>query len=177
MIFILQFLARLIAVLRSAATPAQIGGGVLLGMAIGIIPSFTLKTLLFLLLILVNVNIAIALVSMLVFGLGAYLLDPLFHLIGYAVLVKAQFLKPFWSALYNIPFVPFTGYNNTVVMGAMVVTLVLLYPVYIAVKRGVALYRKKVEPVAGNWKIVRMVQKSTFYNWYLRLRKLGDELL
>lgn len=175
--FILQFLARLIAVLRSAATPAQIGGGVLLGMAIGLVPSFTMKALLFIVLILLNVNIAIALVSMLLFGLIAYLLDPVFHLIGYAVLVQAEFLRPLWSVLYNIPFVPFTGYNNTVVMGSMVISLLLLYPVYIGAKFGVVQYREKVEPVASRWKIVQTIQRSTLYNWYVRLRKLGDQLL
>ncbi|MFP4014227.1 MAG: TIGR03546 family protein [Chitinispirillaceae bacterium] len=174
---ILQFLARLIAVLRSAATPAQIGGGVLVGMAIGLVPSFTMKVLLFILLILLNVNIAIALVSMLLFGLAAYLLDPLFHSVGYAVLVQAEFLRPLWSALYNIPFVPLTGYNNTVVMGSMVVSLLLLYPVYMGAKRGVVEYREKVEPVASRWKIVQVIQRSTLYDWIVRLSKMGDKLL
>lgn len=175
--FILQFIARLIAVLRSAATPAQIGGGFLFGMAIGFIPSWPIKVLLFIGLILINVNIAIALFAFALCGLFAYLLDPLFHTIGYAVLVQVDFLEPFWSALYNIPFVPFTGYNNTVVMGAMVISVLLLYPVYRGVKSGVIAYREKVEPVAGQWKVVQVIQKSTLYNWFRRLSRLGEELL
>ncbi|MFP4417203.1 MAG: TIGR03546 family protein [Chitinispirillaceae bacterium] len=174
---IIQFLARLIAVLRSAATPAQVGGGFIFGMAIGLVPSFPIKALLFICLILINVNIAIALFAMFVFGLIAYLLDPLFHSVGFWLLVRIDVLEPLWAALYNIPFVPFTNFNNTVVMGAMICSILLLYPVYVGVKAGVIGYREKIEPVAGKWKVVQLIQRSTLYTWFRRLSRLGEELL
>ncbi len=175
--FIIQFIARLIAVVRSAATPAQVGGGFLIGMAIGLIPSFPIKALLFIALILINVNIAAALFAVFAFSLIAYIIDPLFHSIGYLLLVEIDFLKPFWLALYNTPFVPITGFNNTVVLGALVVSLLLLYPVYLGIKNGVVAYRVKIEPVASKWKIVQVIQKSSLYQWFVRLSRLGENLL
>lgn len=175
--FILQFLARLIAVLRSAATPAQIGGGFVLGMAIGFIPSFVIKVILFVILILINVNIATALFAAAVCGLTAFLFDPVFHSLGYFLLTDIGFLRPLYSALYNTPFVPFTGFNNTVVMGSFMVSLFLLVPVYLAVVRGVIRYRERLEPVIGQSKIVKVIQRSTWYKWVVRVWRMGDQFL
>lgn len=174
---ILQFVARLIAVLRSAATPAQIGGGFIIGMAIGLIPSFVIKILLFIGLILINVNFATALFAAAVCGLLAFLFDPLFHSFGYFLLTDIGFLRPLYTALYNTPFVPFTGFNNTVVMGSFVVCLLLSVPVYIGVARGVIRYRERLEPVIGQSKIVKVIQRSTWYKWGVRVWKMGDQFL
>ena len=60
--FGLEILAKLVKILRSAASPNQIAAGFIIGMIIGLTPLWTLHNLiLFVLLIILNVNIASAL--------------------------------------------------------------------------------------------------------------------
>ncbi len=173
---LIELLARIVSALRSAATPRQVAGGFMIGMAIGLIPSALLDVLLFVVLILINVNLASGLLAAVVFGLLAYLLDPLFHTLGYQLLAGVRPLRPFWTALYNTPFVPFSGYNNTVVMGSLIVTLLLVYPAFMFVRIGVVRYRERYEPVVSRWPITRVIQHSMLYRWYERLRRLGERL-
>ena len=66
--FPLQFIAKLIKILRSGATPAQIAGGFILGMIIGLTPRWSVHNLLIvLIIILINVNISMAIFSFLLF--------------------------------------------------------------------------------------------------------------
>jgi uncharacterized protein (TIGR03546 family) len=175
-----NFFARLISVLQAAATPAQIGAGFVVGMAMGFTPSAVMTALLGLVLIIFNVNITAALAAAALFRILAYGLDPLFHSLGYLVLAEAAFLRPLWTTLYTIPFVPFTGFNNTVVMGGVVLSLALAAPVYVAVKRGIILYRNRWEKHIRNWKVVRVITTSSsfqsVYQGYRFLHRLGEKL-
>jgi uncharacterized protein (TIGR03546 family) len=174
--FLLQFLSKLLKILRSGATPGQIAGGFILGMIIGLTPSFINPITLFviLLIIVLNVNIATALFSLAVFKGIAYLADPAFHSLGYAVLVDLKALRGLWTTLYNIPFVPFTRFNNTVEMGSLIVAIILLIPVFWAIKKFVIQYREKYEPKVQNWKWIKLMKASGFYKLYERLKFLGD---
>ena len=96
--FVLQFIAKFFKILSSAATPAQISGGFILGMVIGLTPLWSLHNLIIILLIIIlNVNITMAIFSFGIFSLVAYLIDPLFHSLGYFVLVDAKVLHGMWS--------------------------------------------------------------------------------
>jgi uncharacterized protein (TIGR03546 family) len=175
-----NFLARLISVLQAAATPPQIGAGFVVGMAMGFTPSAVMTALLGLVLIIFNVNITAALAAAALCRFVAYALDPVFHSLGYIVLVEAGFLRPLFTAIYNTPFIPFTGFNNTVVMGGMVVSLALAAPVYFGVKRGIILYRGRWEKRIRNWKAVRVITTSSSfqsaYQGYRFLHRLGEKL-
>lgn len=165
--FILKYIAKLIKILRSAATPGQIAGGFILGMVVGLTPFASLHNLLVLFLIIIlNVNIAMALLGFLVFSGIAYIFDPLFHDLGFFLLVDLSFLKSLWTSLYNIPIVPLTRFNNTVVMGSMVASLILLFPMYISSKRFVLVYREKIDPRFQKWKVVQAVKGSKLYSVY-----------
>ena len=52
--------------------------------------------------------------------LGAFLLDPLFHMVGEAILTISS-VQGLFEVMNQMPIVPFTQFNNTVVMGAMLV--------------------------------------------------------
>jgi uncharacterized protein (TIGR03546 family) len=175
-----NFLARLISVLEAAATPRQIGAGFIIGMAMGFTPSAVITALLGLVLIIFNINITTALAAAALCRVLAYALDPLFHSLGYFALTEAVFLRPLWVSLYNTPFIPFTGFNNTVVMGGMIISLALAVPAYFGVKRGIILYRERWRERIRNWKVVRVVTASSSfqsaYQGYRFLHRLGEKL-
>jgi uncharacterized protein (TIGR03546 family) len=167
--FPLQFIGKLITILHSAATPAQIAGGFILGIIIGLTPFWSLHNLLVLLLIIIlNVNIAIAIASTALFSLFAYLLDPLFHSFGYFLLVDFTFMQGTYSTLYNIPIIALSRFNNTVVMGSLVTSLILLIPVFIMVKNGVIKYHENVLARFEKLKVVKAIKGTKIYGWYAK---------
>jgi uncharacterized protein (TIGR03546 family) len=141
MIFI-KLLAKLIKILRSGVDPRQIAAGFMLGAILGLL---SLRTLLaapvLLALILLNVNLAAAFVGLLLFRLIAYVADPLIHGLGYLVLVDLHGLHDLWTALSSMRIVPLTRFNNTLVMGGLILSVVLAVPVFWGVKRLIIGYR------------------------------------
>jgi uncharacterized protein (TIGR03546 family) len=174
-VFILKFISRIIKVLRAGPSPAQIGGGFALGMFLGLMPGFNFYWLLVcILIILVDVNISAAILGWMFFALVAFLLDPVFHALGYVLLANIEWLRDFWTSLYNLPVFPISRYNNTVVLGSLIISIILAVPVYYLVKYGIVKYREKLDPKIQKLKLVRVVKGSSVYNIYSRVRNLGD---
>jgi uncharacterized protein (TIGR03546 family) len=162
-------------ILRAGASPAQIAGGLTLGMFLGFMPLFNLYSLFVLLLLLIlNVNLSMAIFGMTIFALFSFLLDSVFHDIGYMLLVEVPALHPFWTTLYNIPLFPFTRFNNTVVLGSLVTAMVLSLPLFLLARLGVIAYRAKLEPKIKQMKIVTAIQGSSVYQLYVKIRSLTE---
>lgn len=172
---ILKILGKFIKVLRSAASPRQIAWGFALGAIIGLTPLRAAHNLLVILLILIlNVNISAALLAFILYTLIAWIFDPLFHSLGYFVLVKIPALQSLWTSLYNAPLAPFTRFNNTVVMGSLLCSLLLLVPNYLLFKWFVRRYRESWNEKITQLKISKAVMGSKAVKLYLRIRNLGE---
>lgn len=161
-------------IFREGQTPAQVAGGFALGTIIGLSPMLTLQGgIIWLLILVLDVNFAAAVLAITVCKLVAYLIDPLFHTLGYAVLVKIDFLQSLWTSLYNAPIAPLTRFNNTVVMGSFLVALILFVPVYIGMKRTIVAYRTHIHSRFEKWKIYQVIDKSKLVNYYRKIRDWG----
>jgi len=173
MIF-LKLLSKLIKILRSGETPSQIAWGFVLGMAIGLISLRSLlAAFLILLLIILNVNISAAILSALLFRAIAYFAAPLFHILGYWVLVEVNALHNVWSSLYSLPVVPYTRFNNTVVMGSIAVSIILFYPVFAGIKILLLNYREHFAHRVRTWKVMKILSGSRLVKWFVKVRNLG----
>jgi len=171
---ILKFLSKIIKLLESAASPAQLAWGFVLGMFLGFIPGFSLfKIFIILLIILLNVNITMAIVSYALCGLLGYFLDGLFHSIGYWVLVQIPFLQKFWTAIYNAPILPYSRFNNTVVMGGLISSIILIVPVFFHMKSLILLYRNKLSARVKKLKIVKVLSSSKLVGLYKKIKAIG----
>jgi uncharacterized protein (TIGR03546 family) len=172
--FWLKLIANFIKILREGQTPAQVAGGFALGSILGLSPMLTLQGLVLWLIILVlDVNLSAATLSLLIFSLFAYIFDPLFHLLGYYLLVNIEGLKGVWTTLYNAPIAPLTRFNNTVVMGSFVSALVLFPFVYFGMKKFVVAYRGTVGKRIEKMKIYQVISKSWIVKTYQRIRGMG----
>lgn len=172
--FWLKMIRDFLKVLRAGQSPNQIAGGFALGSILGFSPMLTLQgVLVWLVILILNVNLSAALLALTVFSLGAYLLDPLFHSLGYAILVNIPALRDFWTTLYNAPVAPLTRFNNTVVIGSFAAALVLFFPVFYGMKRFVIAYRERVHAKVEKWKVFQMVKKSLLVRWYERIRDIA----
>ncbi len=130
---LLQFIRPLRLLARAftaAATPRQLAFGFALGMMIGLVPKGNLTAgLLTVILLGTQANLGTGLTAAVLFSWVGVLADPLSHRVGHAFLT-AEPLQPMWAYLYNLPLAPWTGFNNTVVLGSLLLGLWLFYPVY-----------------------------------------------
>ena len=128
--FWLRPLRYLAEVLRETATPTLVGLGAALGMVIGLVPKDNLTALILTSLLLgTRFNLAAAAVTAFAFSWVGMLIDPLAHACGHKLLT-IDGLQPAYAFFYNLPVVPWTGLNNTVVAGQLVFGCLLFYPVY-----------------------------------------------
>jgi uncharacterized protein (TIGR03546 family) len=176
MLLIAKYLGKLFAILNGEVSPRQIAAGFALGVLIGIASVKGLLPLLLLLIaLIINVNLAMLFLAAAIFKIISYAFDPLANSVGYALLVKVPPLKGLWTALYTLPLVPYTNFNNTIVLGSVVIGLVLLIPMYFLAKVGVVNYRARWRQKVLAWKIVKIIQASSFYKFYLSYRSFrGD---
>lgn len=171
----LKLFSKLLKALRSNATPSQLAWGFVLGMILGLTPFWNAHNLIVILLIvLLNVNISMAILAFLFFSLFAYLLDPWFHDLGYYLLVTAEGLQTVWVFVSEAPGLAFARLTNTVVLGSFVVSLVLIAPVFVFMKRFVVYYREHLESRIKKIKVVQALTGSKLYSWFERIKKLGE---
>jgi uncharacterized protein (TIGR03546 family) len=168
----LKIISKIFRILNAEATPRQIAGGVTLGMIIGLTPTFSLHNVVVVFLILViKVNLTAAILSMFAFDLVGFALDPLSDWLGYAILTSTT-LRPVWIEAYNASIIPFTRFNNTVLMGSFVISLILLYPVFLSTQYGVVRYRTDLAAKFQQWRIVKAIKMSRFYKYYQSYRSI-----
>lgn len=159
----LRLVRDLVSSLHGGSDPRHLAAGFALGAALGLIPKGNLfAAAFFLLFFALRLNKGMALLSATFFTPIGYAVDGPAHRIGLALL-KAPALAGLWTALYDLPVVPLTRFNNTVVLGNLVLGLVLFVPLYFLALRFVAWY-------AANWAArverLKLVQAFKGMGWY-----------
>jgi uncharacterized protein (TIGR03546 family) len=170
MLALLKLLQSILKTLHSEGTPGQVAAGIALGSALGLTPLMNLHNLvIFALIVILNVSFGGGMLGWALFVPVGFLLDPLFHRIGLALLQRDS-LRGLWTDLYNTPLVPYTNFNNSVVLGSVAAWLVLLVPIFFASRYGVARYRATVGERVRQSKFYKAVTASQVYNWYRMFR-------
>jgi uncharacterized protein (TIGR03546 family) len=165
MFALLKLLQSLVKTLHSDGTPHQIAMGLALGAALGLTPIANVhNALVLVLLIMLNVSFGAGLLGWAIFTPIGFLLDPVFHRIGRALLIESESLRPFWTTLDHPPFVPFTTFGNTVVLGSVVGWLALFVPIYVLARMAVLYYRATAGARIQQWRVVQAVKASKAYN-------------
>lgn len=167
MLTLLKLLKSLVQTLHSDGSPSQIAAGVMLGACLGLTPLMNAhNALIVVLLCVLNVSFAAGMLGWALFAPLGFVLDPLFDRIGRALLIDSPALAPLWTRLDSIPLVPYTNFNNTVVLGSVVAWIVLAPGIYLAARAGVLHYRAKLAPKVERWKVVQALKASKAYDVY-----------
>jgi uncharacterized protein (TIGR03546 family) len=162
----LESLAKLLKVLNSETAPAQISLAFCFAMVAGLTPLMSLHNLLILLLVLViRVNLSTFLLGLALFSAIAYLLDPYFHQLGFELLTN-QGLQEFWTTLYNSAFWRLERFNNTIVLGSLLSSLVAFVPVLLITNFLIRRYREHVLTCVRKTRLMQMLKASKFFNLY-----------
>jgi uncharacterized protein (TIGR03546 family) len=163
----LKLLQSMIKALNSQGTPGQVAAGMALGAALGLTPLASLHNFVILLLALVlNVSLPGFMLGWTLFVPIGFLLDPLFDAIGNALL-GAPGLAPLWTKLANTPVITFTNFNNSVVLGSLVVWVIAWLPIFFAARWAVTKYRAHIFERLQKTKFFQAVRASALYQVYL----------
>ncbi len=154
--FFLKLLKQIVVIFQTDISPNQVAWGFALGAILGLVPNMFMKLVLFIVIMMFRVNISAAFLAWAVYEILSFALDPLFDVVGYQLLTIGS-LNAFYTYLYNLPVVPFTKFNNTVVMGSLVVGIILIIPNMIIAKKLLVYYRTHLREKVSKWKIVKIL--------------------
>jgi len=173
---IIKFLSKTFALLNGEVSPRQIALGFAYGAIIGLLPANgPLPYVLILLSFIINFNLVAVGLSAAIAKIQSFFIDSLANSIGYYFLTQIPGLKGFWTALYNMPIVAFTRFNNTIVLGSLIIGIAFFIPNYFFIRGLVKLYRVRLRDQVMRFKIVSIVKASSFYKYYVSFKGItGD---
>jgi uncharacterized protein (TIGR03546 family) len=170
MLTLLKLIQSIIKTLHSEGTPGQVAAGIAIGSVLGLTPLMNVHNLvIFSLVVLLNVSFGGAMLGWALFVPLGFLLDPLFNELGLGLL-QSPSLRPLWTSLTNTPLLPYTNFNNTIVLGSFVGWLLLTLPIFFAARYGVIRYRATIGERVRQSRFYKAVTASQVYNWYRMFR-------
>ncbi len=162
----IKLLAKLLRVLNSETDPGQISLGLCFAMILGLTPLLSLHNLFVLLLVFIlRVNLSAFLLGLALFTGIAYLLDPLFHLLGLTVLT-APSLADLWTFLYQSMWWRLEHFNNSIVMGSLMFSVSIFVPVLLLSNLLIRRYRQHVMVWVQKSRLMQMFKASKLYQTY-----------
>ncbi len=169
----LRGLAKLLALLNSETDPVQISLAFCLAMVGGFTPVLSLHNVVVLLLVLVlRANLSAFILAWAVFSGLAFALDPAFHSIGLAILT-APALESLFTGLYNSTLWRLENFNNSIVMGSLVVSLVSFVPMLLLGNMLIRRYRETFLRWVEKSRLMVFFKASKFYGIYAKVAGAG----
>lgn len=158
--------------LNSETGTNQLASGLACGLILGFSPFLSIQTFLILFLVFFfRIQLGAAFLAAFFFKFIAYLFDPLADQLGRSVL-EAPALRPLFVQMYNMPLVPLTRFNNSIVMGSMVVGLILVIPAFFLFRLLILKYRETVVARLKGTRLWKAFAATKFYSWYTKYNEL-----
>jgi len=172
MTLLLKQLFAFFRLLNSDTATNQLAAGLALGVVLGFSPILSLQALLVIFCcFFFRIQLGAAFLSAFFFKFVAFVFDPVSDALG-KVALEAPSLRPLFVSLYNMPLVPMTRFNNSIVMGSGLIAFILVIPLFFVFKRLIIKYRATVVARYKQTKIWKAWAGTSFYNWYLKYEKL-----
>ncbi len=169
----IKAIAKFLKILNSETDPTQISLAFCFAMIAGLSPLLSLHNLFVVLLVLVlRVNLSAFLLGFVVFSGIAYLLDPVFHQVG-LTLLNAPALNGLWTGLYDQALWRIARFNNTLVMGSLVLALALFLPLLLLSNRLIRQYRARFLNWVLKSKLMQAFRATKLYEAYETLSQFG----
>lgn len=171
MIF-LDVLLKIVKILNSEETPMQVGLGFALGAIMGLVPFFSIHNLvIFLLLCILNVSFRSGILAFIFFFPFGFLFSSIFNALGHWALIDLIALNTFWVDLYQVPYLIFTNWNNTVMLGSVIFSSLLFIPLFLGVMIFVKKYREDLKDKIINSSWYKVMSKSWIFS---KVKKVWD---
>lgn len=158
--------------LNSETGTNQLASGLACGLILGFSPFLSLQTLLILCLVFFfRIQMGATFLSAFFFKFVAFAIDPLADQLGRVVL-ETESLRPLFTQMYNIPLVPLTRFNNSIVMGSAFVGLILVIPAFFIFRTLIVKYRATFVAKFKGTKIWKSFATTKVYGWYSKYNEL-----
>jgi len=165
----IAMLANLLKALNSDSAPGQVALAFALGLITGLTPLFSLHNVLIIFIAcIVRINFGAFLLATAFFSGLAYLLDPAAIALGESLLTNSDY-QEFWTGLYQNELLRVSGFNNTLVMGSLVIALIAFTPVLLLSRWLILAYRDRLMVWVDKLKITKLLKASKFYKAYQAL--------
>jgi len=158
--------AKLLVALNGNVKKDQIAAGLAWGLLLGLVPIGILWIALFIVTFFFNHNhgtkifgMAFIKLLMLIPGPNQLPLIPqAIDALGWYIL-NLESLNPVLTSMYNMPFVPFTKFNNTLIAGGVICGIILWIPSFFLSMALIPLYRNNIAPKIRESKAVKKILK------------------
>lgn len=155
----LKALAKLIKALSSNNDPGAIACAFSFGILLGFMPKVSaLWFVLFVFVLFMRIQRGAFTLSIILGVIIAPLLDPLFDSVGMYILTLPQYRNTYIKLL-DIPFVAFTRFNNTVVMGSLACGLIAIIPLYFVGRGFIFVWRRFIGESLRKFKFIQMIKQ------------------
>ena len=169
---LIKQIINLIRLLHSDTGQNQIATGLAFGVFLGFAPFISIQTLLVLFIVFIfRVQLGAAFLSAFFFKLIAFLMDPVADVLGKLALELPAF-RSVWSVMYNTPFIPMTKFNNSIVMGSFIISLIFCPVLFFVFKKMIIKYRSEIVQKVEASKAWKAFKATKFYFWYLKYTDL-----
>ncbi|MDR1315421.1 MAG: TIGR03546 family protein [Spirochaetales bacterium] len=140
--------------------PGEIAAGIAFGFLLAAQPGWTIAAIVFFCIaFMLKINMPALFLSLFLFSLASPVLDIPSGLLG-GFILNLPALRGFFTVLYNLPLVPYTRFNDTLVMGGLALGIIAWLPLFFAFRVLVGIYRNTVRE-----KIVT----SNFFKAFMKL--------
>ena len=173
---ILNQVFKLVKLLNSEKGAWSIASGLALGMSLGLVPNNILIMSFFVFLLFVfRTNAAAFFLAWPVFTIIALPFDAQLDRLGYWLLRDVAALQPIFTQWYNLPILPWSQFNHTVVAGGLLAGLVLFVPALLLWRFFIGRYRVIIMPKIQNLKIIKWLKATSIYKLYQKYERVRGE--
>ncbi len=175
----IKYITSFFTTLNKNSHPGEIAHAVSLGTLLAVMPKDNLLwVLLFVIILFVRINKGAFFISLILLGFLAPFCDVLIERIGYWALTL-DFMQGAYAYCDTIPFVGWTKFYNTMVMGGLLFGLLIYIPVYFLTRVSLAQYRKFIRPLIEKFvtsKLAAVISKIPILRHIKKLSGIGDAL-
>ncbi|MFO7729632.1 MAG: TIGR03546 family protein [Spirochaetia bacterium] len=155
----ITLVARFIAALNANSRPGEIAAGFACGILLALIPFGNLLwVLLFVVFFLLKLHAGTLLFTTVLFKLFIGIMDPLVDFIGLSILTQPS-LTPYFITAINTPLLPLMDFNNSLVIGGLVLGLLMWIPLFYGGRALVKIYRKDIRDKLASSKVVKTFER------------------
>jgi uncharacterized protein (TIGR03546 family) len=163
---LLKQLYQFLKLLNSDTGHNSLAFGLTLGIAFGFSPILSLQTILILLIALFfRIQLGATMISAFFFKLVAFAVDPLADVLGRNIL-EQELLRPLFVQLYNMPLVPLTRFNNSIVMGSGILGFLLAPFAFFIFRILILKYREILLERMKKSALFKSLAATKLYQWY-----------
>lgn len=159
----ISMIVKLLSALHSESSPWQVAVAFSLALVVGLTPFLSLHNVLILFFVcILRINFGAFVLGVLLFSGLSGLIDPMSIRLGEHVLAQPT-LVPWYTEWYQSEFARVTAFNNTLVIGGLVVSLLAFVPVLLLSRWLIVQYRQRFLAWLNRFKIVQVLKASKFF--------------